>query len=197
MKNFLMLALALVALGTTTTFGLAQEPREIKISSTIPVQPRMLTLPCCECLGKVTTLDLSTGQSGPKDPIWSVNGTFAYTTPKVISWIALPSANWIQPEPSPLPSNNLPPNTNYTYTVRFYIPECAIPNSVRLTGNFAADNSAIAKLDGNPILNASCPGPVCFNISQAPVPLSGAPLITAGVWHKLEIVVHNISSYSD
>src|SRR6185503_4712896 len=152
MKNFLMLALALVALGTITTLGLAQEPRAIKIDSTMPVQSRIPTLTCCECLGKVTTLDLSTGQAGPKDPIWSVNGTFAYTTPKVSSWIALPTANWIQPVPSPLPSNNVSGNTDYRYTVRFNVPKCVIPSSVQLNGNFAADNSATANLDGNPIL---------------------------------------------
>jgi hypothetical protein len=195
MKKFLMLTLVLVALGTITTFGLAQGPRESKTDSAIQVQSRRPTLACCDCLGKVTTLDLSTGRASPKDPIWSVNGTFAYTTPKVSSWIALPTANWIQPDASPLPSNNILGNTDYSYTVSFYIPECAIPNSVRLSGNFAADNSAIAKLDKIPILNASCPGPVCFNTSQAPVSLNGAPPIGPGP-HTLEIIVHNDSIYS-
>jgi len=196
MKNFLMLALALLAVGTTTTFGLAQKPLELKLDSTIQVPSRMPTLPCCECLGKVNTLDLSTGQAGPKDPIWSVNGNFAFTTPKVSSWIALPTANWIQPVASPLPSNNVPGTPDYTYTVRFYVPRCAIPNSVRLTGNFAADNSATANLDNIPIPSASCPGPVCFNNPQAPVSLNGAPPLTTGTWHRLDIVVHNISGYS-
>jgi hypothetical protein len=194
MKKFLMLTLALVALGTIATFGLAQEPREIKIDR-VPSQSLIPSLTCCECLGKVTTLNLSTGQASPKDPIWSVNGNFAYTTPKVPSWIALPQAQWIQPVASPLPSNNVPGNADYTYTVTFYIPKCTIPNSVRLNGNFAADNSATAKLDGIAIPGASCPGPVCFNTPQAPVPLNGAPPIGPGQ-HTLEIVVHNLGGYS-
>jgi hypothetical protein len=199
MKKLLTLTLALVALIVLSSFGVAQERRDVRESRIDPSQQvpsHKVSLPCCDCLGKVTTLDLSTGQSSPIDPIWKVTNGPAYTTPPVGSWILLPPAQWIQPVSSPLPSGNVPAGV-YKYTVKFYVPKCTIPGEVRLTGNFAADNSAQAFLDTVPIPNASCSGPVCFNTPQAPVSLNAAPPIVPGPGlHILEIQVNNISGYS-
>jgi len=197
MKNLLMLALALVALGTTTILGLAQEPRAIKLDSTIPVQPRIPALTCCECLGKVTTLDLSTGQSGPIDPLWKMNNVNAYVVSNLSNllnvWTVLPSASWIQPVPSSTPSSNIAPGV-YRYTVKFYIPECAIPSRIQLTGTFSADNSAKAFLDGPLHSVGSCLGPSCFTGSAQ---LTVNPnWLTPGTTHTLEIDVTNNEIYS-
>ena len=184
MKKSLTLVLALVALAVFSGFDLAHPQGGTK---TPP------SLPCCKCLGESHTLDLSTGQGSPIDPIWSVNGTSAFTTPKVSSWIALPGAQWIQPVASPTPSNNVPARV-YKYTVKFNIPKCTIPSDVRLDGNFSADNSANAFLDPPAHAVGSCPGPTCFKGS---VPLTvNSAWLTPGSTHTLEIDVTNNEGYS-
>lgn len=148
--------------------------------------------PCCNY-----QFDLSTGQgNGPQDALWKVDGNPSYivTTPAP-NWLTAPfaPAQWIQKKNSTTPKT-LPAGTNCKYRVKFNVPSCPV-GTVHLTGTFAADNSAKAKLDGVPIPGASCPGPVCFWSPQAPVSLNGAPAIAAGT-HTLEIKVHNISGYS-
>jgi hypothetical protein len=150
------------------------------------------SVPCCKCLGETLKVDLSTGQTSPIDQRWRVNNGNAYTTPPYPGWIALAPARWIQPVASPTPSGNVPGNTVYRYTLQFTVPKCTIPMNVRLTGSFAADNSAKAFLDGVPI--ASCAGPKCFNTPQAPVPLN-VPSVAPGP-HTLEFQVANISGPS-
>jgi hypothetical protein len=197
MKNLLMLALALVALGTTTTLGLAQEPRAIKIDSTMPVQPRIPALACCECLGKVTTLDLSTGQSGPIDPLWKVNNVNAYVVSNLSNllnvWTVLPPANWIQPVASSTPSDNIAPGV-YRYTVKFYIPECAIRSRIQLTGKFSADNSANAFLDVPGQSVGSCVGPTCYQADK-PLTTANSTWLNPG-YHTLVIDVKNNEGYT-
>ena len=198
MKNLLMLALALVALGTTTTLGLAQESRAIKIDSTVPVQPRIPTLACCECLGKVTTLDLSTGQGGPTDPLWKMNNVNAYVVSNLSNlsnvWTVLPGASWIQPVASSTPSSNIAPGV-YRYTVKFYIPQCAIGSRIELTGKFSADNSATAFLDVPQQSVGSCAGPTCFQGPGAPLTATNPLWLQPGS-HTLVIDVKNDSIYS-
>jgi len=155
MKKLLILILAFVALSAIGGVAVAQKNEEVKIVPNLQVQPQTPSLRCCECLGQVTTVDLNTGQSSPIDPIWSVNGNAAYTTPPYPGWI-LPSnplltpAKWIQPVASPTPSNNVPVG-DYKYAVKFDIPKCTIPGDVKLDVHFAADNSAKVILDGSPI----------------------------------------------
>lgn len=144
------------------------------------------TTPCCNW-----SIDLRSGQSGPIDPIWKVNGANSYVTTPVSSWIALNPAKWIQVKNSPNPASVAGPVPVYKYTMRFNVPACPTPAHVELHGTFAADNKATALLDGVAIPGASCPGPVCFNSPQAPVPLNVAN-ITPG-WHTLEIDVTNLS----
>jgi hypothetical protein len=148
------------------------------------------SLPCCECLGNATTLDLSTGQGSPIDPLWSVNGSSAFTTPRISFWIALPGAQWIQPVASPLPSNNVPAGV-YKYTVRFNIPKCTIPSDVRLDGKFSADNGGNAFLDNMPV--GSCPGPLCLT-GSVPLTVNSAWLTPGN--HTLEIDVTNKELWS-
>lgn len=193
----LLLALSIL-LAASTLNGTAQEPaaerrasqqRELQEAERVSQDEalkRVPSLACCECLGKVVTLDLSTGQGGPQDPLWLMNGGPAYTTPPYPGWITTIAARWIQPAASPLPSANIPPGA-YRYTVRFNVPKCTIPMNVRLDGRYAADNSAQVLVDGNPV--TSCPPSYCFKAPVAPVPFS-ATIATPGV-HTLEINVRN------
>jgi len=142
--------------------------------------------PSCCCYFQ----NLSTGQGSPVDPLWQVNNHSAYSTPKVSSWMNLPMAKWIQPVASPTPGSVA--GGTYKYTLSFIAPPLCATGPVQLSGSFAADNSAIAKLDGIAIPGASCPGPVCFNTPQAPVPLSVGAIAPGS--HVLEIDVNNQGS---
>jgi hypothetical protein len=188
MKNLLTLALALIALTVLSVSGVAQRPaeiREAKISPNIPEQARTPTIGCCECVGKTTTLNISTGQGSPIDPLWQVNGGPSYTTPPYPGWATtLGPAKWIQPVGSPTPSPNLPVGS-FKYTVQFNVPKCTIPSDVRVDGTFAADNGASILLDGNPV--TSCPMPYCFKAPGQPLSIAG---ITPGS-HTLTFEVKN------
>ena len=187
MKKYLALAAAFVALAIVICLGAAKAQDQKPL---LPPQGAPATLKCCECLGQATTLDLSTGQGSPIDPLWKLNLTApAYKTPPVSSWVSLAPASWIQPVASPSPSNNVPPGI-YKYSVKFNIPKCTIPSVVRLDGKFAADNSAKVFLDGSPV--TSCPGPTCF---ASPGVNFSVPSILPGS-HTLEIQVKNDSAYS-
>jgi hypothetical protein len=138
------------------------------------------------------SLDLSTGQGNSSiDPRWNINSGNAYVVSNLSNlsgvWMLLPPSRWIQPSASANPI--YAKAGTYKYTIRFTIPGCR-GSHVRLSGSFAADNSAMAYLDGIAIPGASCAGPACFNSTQAPVSLNGAPVITAGP-HTLEIDVKN------
>lgn len=165
-------------------------PQGVKSKSGGARSPTTSLLPCCKCVGDAAaTLDLSTGQASPIDQVWFVsNGGNAYTTPPNSSWILLAPANWIQPVASPTPAS-LGAGT-FHYKTQFNVPDCAVSMSVRLNGQFAADNSAKAYFDGS--LIASC-GNSCFASSGgAPVSFS-VPSITPGL-HALEIHVTNAVS---
>ena len=198
MKKLLTLTLALTVLTVATSFSAAQNradqgPANVDLRAQTP--PRIPTRACCECLGKVTTLDLLTGQGSPVDPLWQMNGGAAYTTPPYPGWInpanpKLTPAKWIQPVASPTPSGNVT-GPSYTYTVKFNTPRCTIPSSVTLDVYFAADNGAKVRLDGTWITTTQCAGN-CFNTPQAPahfsINVSPTPLV-----HQLDFVVSNDS----
>ncbi len=150
---------------------------------------KVISVPCCKCLGEASVVNVSTGQGAPIDPFWKMNGGNAYTTPPYPGWMSLPPARWIQPVASPLPSPSAPANTVFKYTLQFTVPRCTIPRDVSLTGSFAADNNAKVFFDNNPII--TCPGPSCF---KAATPLN-IPSIAAGT-HTLEIQVGNNSGPS-
>ena len=188
MKKYLTLAAAFVVLAICIGLGAAKAQDQKPLP---PPQGAPATLKCCECLGQTSTLDLSTGQGSPIDPLWKLNVTApAYKTPPVSSWVSLAPASWIQPVASPAPSFNVPPGI-YKYSVKFNIRDCTIPSvEVRLDGKFAADNSAEVWFDSN--LITSCPGPTCF---KAPGVNFSVPAIAPGN-HTLEIRVKNDGSYS-
>lgn len=147
---------------------------------------RIVSLGCCECLGKTTSLDLSTGQGGAAtDPLWRVNGNLAYITSPFPGWFTGLS-KWIQPTASATPGNVAA--GNFSYVVRFMVPRCTIAMSeVRIEGKYAADNGAKVLLDGSSI--ASCPGIHCFKAPDAPASFA-ASITTPGV-HTLQIDVTN------
>jgi hypothetical protein len=147
------------------------------------------SLPCCECVGKTTQIDLSTGQGSPIDPLWKVNGNPAYTTPPYPGWTTslLPGAKWIQPVASPTPANAVAAGM-YKYTVQFNVPKCLIPNAVRLDVKWAADNSGKVYLDNNSTPVASCTVITCFQTGVAqPFSLTG---LAPGL-HTLRFEVNN------
>ena len=151
---------------------------------------KVSTLGCCDCVGQVASLDVSTGQGGGStDPFWQVNNGLAYITPPVAgAWPTSPSANWIQPVASPLPSRNVPPGV-YKYTLKFNVAKCTIPKSgYQLFGKFAADNNAIVRLDGGQIFQ-------CTNCFGTLIPLNLVLSISPGP-HTLEFEVTNTSIYS-
>ncbi|HEV7375403.1 MAG TPA: hypothetical protein VGN95_11840 [Pyrinomonadaceae bacterium] len=160
----------------------------VRLNFACSTTPPPLSLSCCECLGKVTTLDLSTGQGSPVDPLWQVNGSAAYTTPPYPGWTtSLSPANWIQPVPSPTPANNVAA-VLFKYTVQFNIPKCTIPSEVRLDAKWAADNSGKVYLDNNSTPVASCTVSTCFQTGVAqPFTLTG---LTPGL-HTLRFEVKN------
>ena len=137
------------------------------------------------------SLDISTGQGGSTDSLWKMNNGNAYIVSNLAGlsgvWMVLPPARWIQPVNSSTPG--YAGAGTYRYTIKFTIPACH-GSHVQLTGSFAADNSAKAYLDNIAIPGASCPGSTCFNSSQAPVSLNGAPAMSSGP-HTLEIDVKN------
>jgi hypothetical protein len=141
--------------------GAAQDQNERQVAPQEQLPGKVPTFPCCECLGRVVQLNISTGQgNGSIDPLWKVNGGSAYITPPFPGWGTLPPAKWIQPVASPTPSPNVPVG-NYKYTLTFGIPKCTIPMSgYQLDGKFAADNSVKVSLDNTAIV--TCPGPKCF-----------------------------------
>lgn len=174
MKKSLSFALTLFTLFILGVYGVAQRRAEIKEgpnASALQVQPKPLSLSCCECLGGVTTLDLSTGQASPIDPFWQVNGGPAYTTPPYPGWATnLGPAKWIQPVAAPTPAPNVAVGV-FRYTLRFDIPKCTIPSEVRIDGKFAADNGANVSLDGKAV--TSCPTPNCFKTPGQALSIAG------------------------
>ena len=182
-KRSLTPALAFLTLTLSISFGMAQEQSERKILPSL-----MAASACCAGPGG-DPFNINTGQGEPIDPRWKVNGSTAYTTDPVTgAWTpTLAPARWIQPVASPTPSTNIPTG-DYTYTLQFNMDMF----DLRLEGKLAADNSAKVFYLNN--LIASCAGPNCFNIPQAPLSFS----IKCGQLNPnaLKIVVNNQGSYS-
>lgn len=154
------------------------------LAGPVQAEPRR-SLACCNCLGEAdASLDLSTGQSGPNDPLWNVDNGIAYQTPPYTNWLTtLNPAQWIQPVASPTPSTSIPLGV-FHYKLQFYIPNCVIPMTVHLTGSFAADNSGTVSLDGNAL--ASCSSGSCFYLAM----WFGVATLAPG-FHVLQVDVTN------
>lgn len=205
MKRLLALVFALTMIAVLAGVSSAQRRPDataapIEAVATLgltPQAPAAPTLSCCDCVGKVTTLNLSTGQGGPNDPIWTINGAPAHPTSAYPGWMAttnamLNPAKWIQFPNQSTPASNVPAG-NYKYNVRFNTPRCVIPSTITLEGYFAADNSATVSLDGNIIPTTICSNN-CFNVPQAPVHFTVT--VPSSVSHSLDFVVNNLGGPS-
>jgi hypothetical protein len=144
-----------------------------------------VSMPCCKCLGTAPDLvrDISTGQTSPNDLLWTVNNGVPKTSNPVNgNWATTFPTGWIEPA-------TVQSNTTYTYKLVFNVPNCTIPMGVRLDGKYAADNSAVASLDGGPI--ASCAGPDCFSSSGGQAPVSFSVTSISPGTHVLQFDVTN------
>jgi hypothetical protein len=143
----LLLVASLVVSGLLSPFADAQSP------------PRKL--PACQTVGQTVTLRLNTGTAGPiplpatPDPIWRI----VLPTPMVPSttqpvsapalWLPNTSitSKWIQPASSGSPKNF--PGSTYIYQTQFVTPvNPYLYTSITITGQFAADDSAVVRLNG-------------------------------------------------
>ncbi|MGB9368256.1 MAG: DUF5979 domain-containing protein, partial [Xanthobacteraceae bacterium] len=149
------------------------------------------SLPPCTRPGEIVSLNLSTVDKtiGGVDPNWTVspggpNPTSGSLSP---SWTAVPS-NWVVPNGT---------DATYTYTRYFNLP-CR-PGSyqrLQLSGEFAADNTGKAYLNGN--LLASCPtapntSPTCFQTPATGTSLASNPSYFNQGINQLTVVVGNES----
>lgn len=153
--RIMMLTASLIALGA------------LSAEAQVPAPPRQL--PPCTQVGQQVTLSLNTGTAGTipptADPFWHVvqpTPTTPFTTTPVspgLLWLPNSATNpkWIQPAPNGSPQN-FPVNT-YVYSTQFTTPvDPYLYTSITITGGFAADDTAIVKL--NAIQIAACPGGV-------------------------------------
>jgi hypothetical protein len=135
--------------------------------------PGFQQLPSCSEVGQTVTLPLTlnTGTGGPlgtADPIWMVAGAGAYSTESIWFPNNAPIANWIQPAAGGTWKKFA--QGTYVYQTQFATPvHPYFYDSIKVTGNFGADDKATIKLNGNPI--AECGDP-CFY--SPPTPISGA-----------------------
>ncbi len=153
------------------------------------------SLPCCECLGKVTTLDLSTITSNN----WTVTDTNNVTSPVVLvspihsAWnLNTGPAKWVSTSAAG-GSANLVGGT-YDYKVNFVVPRCAIERRVTLSGNYGGDDDIFVYLDNTttPNLISKCTGGWCFNTQNQPIPFSNFAVSPGN--HTLIVRVVNSSA---
>jgi hypothetical protein len=155
----------------------------------------------CEKEGLPVSLNLSTGAGaiGSKDPRWTVSGggtaPAAYSTTKVSSWVAPPTAstNWIQPATGGSPNSGLPGNTTFVYKTSFTVPLCAyLLGGITLKGTYSADNRAEIWMNNNQLTAAACTTATCFQSLDS---FDVSSLVGPGL-NTLEFRVKNDGSYS-
>lgn len=153
------------------------------------------SLPCCECLGKVTTLDLSTISSNN----WTVKDPSNATSPVVLvspihsAWnLNTGPAKWVSTSASG-GNANLDAGT-YDYKLNFVVPRCVIERRVTLAGTYGGDDDIFLYLDSATPSNliSQCTGGWCFNTSNTPTPISNYVIPTPGL-HTLIVRVKNSS----
>lgn len=174
-----------------------------------PVRPRVL--PSCTQVNQPVTLTLNTGTAGAPpppgtvDPIWTVvqpPSLTPFTTSPFLfpnGWLPNSAAKWIQPASGGTPVNL--PATTFVYSTQFTTPvDPYLYTSITITGNFAADDSALVKLNG--ITIATCTptptaGVVCFHSLQAiPPGVVGLPMFNrlGSLLNTLTVEVKNTVS---
>ncbi|HEY1257155.1 MAG TPA: hypothetical protein VGF01_20485, partial [Terracidiphilus sp.] len=135
----------------------------------------ILSMPPCSAGGGPngsygSTLDLSTtSNSVVTDPNWTINGGSAYhiTAAQVASMYSSPVwspvANWLQPNPFPLPDGSAAPGI-YIYEIQFTIPECAL-KTLSLSGSYLVDDYVQnITLNGHPYAPFNSPFPQYCNL---------------------------------
>lgn len=141
----------------------------------------VIRLPCCRCAdGGILRIPIHTGTAQ-----WRVTPPTTTLAQIVIpasnsGWTAsLPPASWVTS------STASEEEGDHAFELQFYVSKCVIPSEIRISGQFAADNSAKMYLDGT--LIGSTAG---FNTAQV-APFGGVvPSSSIGV-HTLRAVLYN------
>lgn len=111
-----------------------------------PVPGKVITLPCCKCIGgESQVVNLNSGSGAGSVPFNvagpGVGNPIAQTITNNIHplWTAsLPPAQWIHANNNN--GSSAQPAGTYQYTVRIRVPKCTIPMRVNLAGQAAADD---------------------------------------------------------
>jgi len=104
------------------------------------------------------TMNLSTGVAN-----WSVTPGSVHSTSSGFGWVSIAGATWIQPANS---STLYFPGGDYQYKVLFNLLDPGLYGSIKIIGQYAADNSVTnVSMNGGPSIS-SC-GPDCFGSSTA------------------------------
>lgn len=124
--------------------GATGEPRRHEPAPTAEPMLCVIKLPCCRCIdGQTLTIPIHTGVAQ-----WRVTPPTTQLAQTVMpasnsGWTAsLPPASWVT---SSVDSEE---EGNYSYELQFYVSRCVIPSEIKVSGEFAADNSAKMYLDG-------------------------------------------------
>jgi hypothetical protein len=186
MKIKLNLVITILAVLVFGNLVMAQDDRTSTILGSVPNLgfPKIPTLPCCRCLGGVSSLDLRTVPGNP----WTVNGNpVAFPTPINTGWTLDPgTAQWVSTNINGS-ANSVPPGT-YEYRLEFNVPFCTIDQEITLSGYMGGDNDVYIYLDNYGNLLTSCTNNECFKASSGPINFS-AP-IAPGL-HTLIVRVFN------
>ena len=160
-------------------------------------QYQVVSLPACQSAGQVVDADIGTGWNvapAAQDPRWyltaappGLTGALpAYATGASPAWLAPPApASWLQRLQNPVPLTDS--GGNYAYRLQLNV-NPSLYSTLRITGVYAADNTAGVRLNGT--AQTSCTGGGCF---QNPQPLN----ITAGFvngTNLLDVTVNNMSN---
>jgi hypothetical protein len=173
----------------------------------------ILSMPPCSADGGPnggygSSLDLSTtSNSVVADPHWTINGGPAYhiTAAQVASMYSspvwTPVANWLQPNPAPLPDPYAAAGI-YVYEIQFTIPECA-QQTLSLSGTYLVDDYVQdITLNGHPFAPFNSPFPLYCNLhfgcwAGTPTPFSfvNPADFVVGV-NRLRIRVRNLEEWT-
>jgi hypothetical protein len=151
-----------------------------------PIKPRPPTLECCRCLGGTNTKSLDTIPVNAWTVSYGsiVNAPVTYVTSTLnAAWnIPTGTAKWVSTSASAAASSGY-----YEYRLKFNVPNCTIPQTVKLTGILGADNAVEVYLDSvaPPQLITSCGTPngssTCFTTPHSLGQYVNGPLSSGAV----------------
>lgn len=163
-----------------------------------PIAPRSspITAPCCHCIGdKTTNVTLYSGIAGwrlASAPALPPNSPLYVPTAVLSAWTAsVPPAKWLQAYPGMAATH---PAGHYIYEITIIVPDCTIPQSVRLRGYVAGDDVVTATLvgPGGGVLGQTTPTGG-WGFTSARVFGLNAPL-TSGATYTLRM---DVTNYTD